>query len=305
MVIDAIFAMASDARGPGFSLDPEWLPDPAAPDRPLMLTRMRAFVAHPCDEIDAIVERAAELEQSEPDPTRYTSPTRRALRLREDVASFTSMQGEESVCRALKKFVPELDDAIETIATMSAWNWNIALAKYYELERQLLAVPTNDPRSIPAMLAFRALQYYAAETQTQCARYEETTGTAVGMTMFYTDLLAKLWMSIDHGLSAPTLQVAGFVIEPRIELTSVLAASIEKNQDTRFWFGPRPNGVSRTTRAGTSILFDHSFARIFAAGSDPARPGSKRVRTKPRGARLVGGTTTTTTSPTTSRSFTA
>lgn len=238
-----------------------------------MLARMRAFVAHPCDEIDVIAKRATALKQAEPDPTRYTSPTRTALRLREAAASATSTQDEASVCRALEAFVPELDKTISTIASTAASGWNTALASYYHLEPQLLAVPKSDPRSIPAELTFRALQYYAAETRTQCARYEGTTGTSVGMTMFYTDLLAKLWMSTDHGLSAPTLDVAGFVTEPGIELSPELEAAIDKNRDTRIWFGPRANGVSRVASTGTSILFDHSFARIFAAGSDREYPG--------------------------------
>ena len=273
-LMEAIRVTASPARGPGFSLDPEWLPDPSAPHQPLMLARMQTFLAHPCAEVDAIAKRATELEQAEPDPTRYTSLTRRALWLRTNLAAITSTLDKASVCRALEDFVPRLADATATIAKAAASHWDTALAGYYQLKAQLAEASPDDPHSaIGSWLTRSAFSYYESETQTQCARYDETTGTRVGMTMFYTDLLAKLWMGIDHGASAPTLDVAGFIAMPRLDLSAQVAA--DKNKNTRVWFGPRTNSVSRAASNGSAILFEHSFARIYAAGSDPAHPGTE------------------------------
>lgn len=272
-IVESIFVLAKTPHGPGFSLDPEWLPDPSEPGQPLMLARMRSFAAQPCSEIDVIAKRATDLERAEPDPTRYTSSTRTALRLREALALARTTQSEESICSTLKDFVSKLDGTIQSMIAAARSGSKTALSGYYQLETQLLSVPISDPSRTPARLTFRALQYYAADTKTQCSRYEGTAGTAVGMTMFYTDLLAKIWLSTDHGMLAPTLEVSGFVTVPRIDLSSELKRSIDGNRDTRIWFGPRANGVSRNKATGTSIFFDHAFAHIFAAGSNPEHPG--------------------------------
>jgi hypothetical protein len=266
-------ANATPVRGPGFSLDPEWIPDPAAPAQPLMLTRMRAFASDPCGELEAIAKHATNRERVEPDPASYVSPTRRALRVREARNEALEHLGEASMCRALKAFAPELDKTVSTIADAVGAGWDQALAGYHQLRRELIAVPGDDRRAVAAYLTLPVLAYYAAETRTQCARYEGTRGTGVGMTMFYTDLLAKLWIGVDHGLSAPTIDVPGFRTLPRIDPGSSYSETNQQNRATRLWFGPRANGVSRADGRRIAIMFDHSFARIYAAGNDPGRPG--------------------------------
>lgn len=272
-LMDAIHTMASHVRGPGFSLDPEWLPDPSLPDRPLVVARLRTFIAHPCDEIKAIAEHAAELARAEPDPTRYTSPIRAALRVRELASSVMSSQDEVAVCHGLETVASELDKTLSRTATTVTSEWDLALENYYQVKAQLLAMRQRDPASVPATLAFGALKYYAANTQMQCARYEETRGTEVGMTMFYTDLLAKLWMGIDHGLSAPMLEVDGFMTAPALDMATQIAATNTNSRGTRIWFGPRAGSVSHLGTAGDSLFFEHTFARIYAAESDPEHPG--------------------------------
>lgn len=291
-IIEAVRAISAPVGGPGFSLDPEWLPDPVNKGEPMMLTRMRRLVAQPCAELRDIAKRGDALERAEPDPTRRTSVARRALAIRDLVRSLASSHHEADACRALGAFVPELKDTITEISISSAISdgrsrWESALARYHELDARLNAIDTRDVRGYVAALTREVLRYYAADTQAQCARYEGTAGTGVGMTMFYTDLLAKLWMSTDYGLSAPITQVAGFVAKPQLELPPALAESSEKNSSTRIWFGPRGGNVSRVDGAGTSLLFEHSFARIFAAGNDPTQPGVE-VRPNEASRRAIG-----------------
>lgn len=117
------------------------------------------------------------------------------------------------------------------------------------------------------------MTFYEHESQAQCARYVGTEGTSVGMTMFYTDLLAKMW-AIDYSLSAPIVDVPGFRTNPRIDLDPIFRADQEKNSATRLWFGARAGAVSRTPRGkGSNFYFDHTFSRIYAAGHNPANPG--------------------------------
>jgi hypothetical protein len=94
------------------------------------------------------------------------------------------------------------------------------------------------------------------------------------MTLFYTDLLAKLWQSTDYGLSAPILEIPGFLTNPRVDLPPSYREEMKRNPGTRVWFGPRANGVSRVTNPrGSSFAFEHRFSRIYAAGRNDTRPG--------------------------------
>ena len=71
-VRDAIVALIKPVQSPGFSLDPQWMPDPASPEHPLMLSKLRAFAADPCGALADIAKRADALERAEPDDTRRT-----------------------------------------------------------------------------------------------------------------------------------------------------------------------------------------------------------------------------------------
>jgi hypothetical protein len=252
-----------------------------------MLARMRAFAEDPCKEIGAIAKQVSVLERAEPDETRRTSPARKARYLRDFLAAAISRFGNANVCRALKEFVPTLTQVIVDIDTAVGSGSENALVSYHQLSDQLRSIPPKDPRALPALLTWMALGYHEAATRTQCARFEGTAGTEVGMTMFYTDLLAKLWMTVDHGLQAPTLDVAGFLAHPRMNLPAKLETSSAANRGTRVWFGPRAGGVSQVDAASSSIFFDHVFARIYAAGNDPAQPGIE-VRPNESARRAIG-----------------
>jgi hypothetical protein len=98
----------------------------------------------------------------------------------------------------------------------------------------------------------------------QCARYDgPLAGTATGMTFFYTDLLAKLWMQGWKGIS-PEGNVDGF--ESIVHhVGSTAWCGEEERAFTRLWFGVRDEGYAREHSAG--VRFSPTAVRIFAKGS--------------------------------------
>jgi hypothetical protein len=118
------------------------------------------------------------------------------------------------------------------------------------------------------------LKYVLSKNGMQCARYDgPLQGTRVGMNLFYTDLLAKLWgFDIHH--SAPTTSVPGFLSIPRLRLSPLDKKEIEANPLTRIWFGPKQGSYSSDNEGG-ALLFRHVATRVYAAGSSPLNPGEE------------------------------
>lgn len=119
------------------------------------------------------------------------------------------------------------------------------------------------------------LKVLATEHGSQCARYDgPLQGTRVGMNLFYTDLLAKLWAGLDYYRSAPRTQVTGFLTMP------VAASRLESNYSeesnrysfTRLWFGPLPDALKTT---GDDLNFAPISTRVYSAGSNPLQPGKE------------------------------
>jgi hypothetical protein len=273
-VYDTIGVLTKPAASPGFSLDPQWLPDPSSPQHPLMLRRLRAFSADPCGAIAGIARRADALERAEPDDTRRTARTQLALNVRKLVTGPRWNQRRTSVCPELTQLVSPLRVLAYKVALAKRDAWESELVGYYQLVEQWRDLTPEDPGWVAAGIAISALNFYELESQAHCARYVGTEGTSVGMTMFYTDLLAKLWASIDYGLSSPIVDVPGFRSKPRVELDPAFLPSTRKNPGTRVWFGARATGVSRAVRGNSSsFFFDGTFSRIYAAASNPATPG--------------------------------
>jgi hypothetical protein len=275
-VRDALVALLKPVQSPGFSLDPLWLPDPSSPQHPLMLSKLQAFTDDPCAALEDIARRADALERAEPDDTRRTAPTMFALSIRKVVADPRWKQVKTSLCPALARLVPPIASLRFHVALASSETWEAELVGYYRLIEQWEGVKSDDVDGDAASLATTALTFYRQEAQAQCARYVGTQGTSVGMTMFYTDLLAKLWQGTDYGLSAPIVDVPGFRTSPRIDLNPAFLAEHEKNPNTRIWFGARASAVSKNTRGqSTSFSFDHTFSRVYAAGHNPTTPGAE------------------------------
>ena len=108
----------------------------------------------------------------------------------------------------------------------------------------------------------------------QAARYDgELKGTEVGMVLFYTDLLAKLW-ALDFLDSAPTAAVDDFLPMPAVNVSPIYEKELEELSNTRLWFGPQDKGF-QVAEQGHSLLFAHIATRIYAASASSLQPGKE------------------------------
>lgn len=275
-ILRRAFAAAGKDDTPGFSLDPEWLPDPKDPSSPLVLSKLRALSSHPCKELQQIVTTGRVLLQTEPDESRRSA----RAGIAEGVMRLGPMLESEEVCRALQAEVPAvLASLVAGLQSATPESWESALVEYHLLMQALRAEIESSP-GVLNVAVYAALEFYQYDSRVQCARYEGLAGTRVGMTLFYTDLLAKLWESTDFGYSAPVLAVPGFRSTPHQDLPVAYQEEVDKNPSTRIWFGPRATSVSRRSEgrgvdAESSFLFEHRFTKIYAAGRNPASPGQE------------------------------
>lgn len=261
---------------PGFSLDPQWLPDPANPQHPLMLARLRKLAAGGCREIRAIAERGEALAEQEPDETRRLWRTWMAGYVGDLLQNPELVPKLDDICAKIEtQLAPELVALASAIDRAAPDTWDRGFGRYYELVQRWRQRPQHDAEWGAGVLTAAALKFHETDTRAQCARYVGLRGTRAGMTLFYTDLLAKL-MAMDFGSSAPTAAVSGFVTPPKIDLPPAFLLDMQRNSGTRLWFGARADGVARIgSGEALTLLFDHPFSRIYAAGSNPARPDAE------------------------------
>ncbi|WP_437752598.1 hypothetical protein [Sorangium sp. So ce1389] len=253
-------------EAPGFSLDPQWNP------RGLAET-LEAIAARPClvfEEAREIVrETAAVPDDAKPFLLRVAE-TLAALRLSEaDCAKVWIGYGDELGTMAVdvRRASGEKDPIRRAAALDRAM---LALRRLPQVARE-----SRDSGSSTEVVLNAIQQYVEARHQFQCARYDgPLAGTRVGMNLFYTDLLAKLWESTDYHHSAPATQVPGFLSAPRLNIDPIWAEEVEKLPSTRIWFGLRPEGTA-ISGAGDELWFSHIATRVFAAGSNPANPSAE------------------------------
>lgn len=147
-------------------------------------------------------------------------------------------------------------------------------------EGKLLAfrsLPPDDRVSLAAMLLSRALANY----KFQAARYDGSLqGTEVGMTLFYTDLLAKLKAIDFWGDRA----IEDFQPLTEARVSKAYRAEMEHWPDTRLWFGPRATGF-QVTQDG--LFFARNSTRVYAASSSDLTPG-KEVEPNAESAQFLG-----------------
>lgn len=106
----------------------------------------------------------------------------------------------------------------------------------------------------------------------QCARYDGALqGTEVGMTLFYTDLLMKLW-SFSYQNQQP--DVKGFIPETKFPVDPVYWEEIRKYPSTRGWLGGKVAGLSYDD-GGDTIRFAPVATRLYDASSNPLLNGKE------------------------------
>jgi hypothetical protein len=127
--------------------------------------------------------------------------------------------------------------------------------------------------SPPDLLTAAALQLAYQRSFLQIARYDgPLQGTEVGMTLFYTDLLAKLW-ALNVACGAPADEVPGFQPATQIQVSPVFHEELDELSSTRIWFGPDPSGARPLGEDG--LLLAPIATTIFAASSNDRARGDE------------------------------
>ena len=107
----------------------------------------------------------------------------------------------------------------------------------------------------------------------QKGRYDgNLQGTRVGMILYYTDLVMKLW-SFDYKKTAPQA-VAGFFPETRYPVSVVHQRSASLNSSTRSWLSFTDDKVGYHND-GELMAFAHIATKIYNASSNDLQPGKE------------------------------
>lgn len=209
---------------------------------------------------------------------------------------------------SIDELLNAVDDPRELAAIYYAWNANPTLAADLvgELEkvsngpefltrqltelRELLTRSEIDPHGTIlknlsgsgsrgdeiASALFRLLYQHDAY---QCARYDgPLQGTQTGMTMFYTDLLMKVWGGDLFG-SAPEGVIPGFESLVGHELSSVHCSARPSDMHGRAWLGLREEQYVREDV--DRVRFAPVAARAFARSSEHGAEYSEEVEAEP------------------------
>lgn len=158
------------------------------------------------------------------------------------------------------------------------------LKAYYRGERDLEELEEIMPANIQAILENKedaengALTQFIEKlyqsNQYQKARYDgDFKGTQVGMTLFYTDLIMKLW-SFNYKSSAPEKDVVGFLSEVNHPISSNYYNDLNENPSTRSWLGLLESSYDLSNN-GSRMFFKHCATKIFNASSNNLRPGEE------------------------------
>jgi hypothetical protein len=137
--------------------------------------------------------------------------------------------------------------------------WKALLASAPEKETELSSV-------------HELLQVLKQHRDYQCARYDgRFSGTEVGMTLYYTDLVMKLW-GFANKEQKPL--VAGFVPETQYEIAPIYKDDILHHPSTRGWLGGRLEAVGFHDD-GAAIHFAPVATRLYNASSSYLFPGAE------------------------------
>jgi len=248
---------------PGFSLDPQWNVEGLISDLSALLTEPGAVIGPAIAEADEIA--------GEDSPQTH--------RLRNNVAE---------QLRTLYEDVPRSDWAVPKHhrERISAIIRDVSGKKGVEVEKRAIVpflalqneLGTSDEATDRRLAVI--LEYIEAVRRVQCARYDgPLKGTRVGMNLFYTDLLAKLWSAVDYNGQAPTQDVYGFIATPREGpfLEPEFWDETWRLPGTRLWFGLKTDGYKGSPDEAAGLGFAPVATRVYAAGSNPLAPGAESV----------------------------
>ena len=140
---------------------------------------------------------------------------------------------------------------------LNSASWESYLVPLYQVLKKLQTEGTKASQEFYNLISSLLAQYCS-----QCARYDGLIqGTVVAMTLFYCDLVAKLW---DHDTQGWTPRAIGMRPSLEMPLASVYWEEAWKYAEGRLWFGPDWQDIGKS---GASLFFDPLATRLYAAAS--------------------------------------
>ena len=116
----------------------------------------------------------------------------------------------------------------------------------------------------------------AINNRFQIARYGgDLQGTEVGMILFYTDILAKLF-AIDYLSNTPEGHIAKFNPPKKLKVSSIYKHKVKELSSIRLMFGI-DNKDSRIPNGYKSLFFAPNATQIYAASYNPLQPSAKKT----------------------------
>jgi len=261
---------------PGFSLDPQFVR--TVRDGHVawnIATDLEKLAADPCGTLRAFgAEAHAIVASATSDESARVAREWAAITL----DNLANSEGPRLCARVSSAMREQIRDAAREIAESPEHGWQSHFVSYYNLKSELHTSADEDDT---AQVVDALVLYIEHRDEVQCARYDGPSpgqrgalqGTRVGMNLFYTDLLAKLWAGLDFHRSAPLEVLPGMLTGPRTRRPKTFAAEDKERPNTRLWFGPRADAVTRS--GDGDLAFRHVATRVYAAGSDPREPGKE------------------------------
>ncbi|WP_437623585.1 hypothetical protein [Sorangium sp. So ce1151] len=181
--------------------------------------------------------------------------------------------GDKWAIASMRKLMPGRPTLEAVRARLSELRTRIQLARDEDVLDILTAQPQGS--NLDESAAYYLTWSVFSSSGQQCGRYDgPLSGTATGMTFFYTDMLAKLWVQGQKGIS-PEGEIEGFESVVHHAGSTAWCAQ-EPRPSTRLWFGVRDEAYAREPTGG--VRFAPTATRIFAKGS---RPGSGQGEVEP------------------------
>ncbi|WP_071192152.1 hypothetical protein [Trichormus sp. NMC-1] len=180
---------------------------------------------------------------------------------------------------SLQKIFQQIKPAFQLFATGSdavitkqdIQNAEQGIAKKDEVPYLVLINKLSESNNEKAKFWSAVAAEFGESSRFQAARYDgDLQGTEVGMVLFYTDLLMKIW---DFNLQNSTVKtsIEDFNPETRIKISSMYEKELEDLPNARLWLGPNDKGF-QVANENKNILFARNTTQIYAKSSNPLRP---------------------------------
>ena len=188
--------------------------------------------------------------------------------------------------RSLEKFLTKTEPSLRSLTSGNApaitqrdiERAKVSLAQNNEIPYLALANKLAQSKNPAAAEQGKTALAQAIRNRFQVARYDaKLKGTEVGMLLFYTDLLAKLW-AIDYLNNSPERDITDFQPPKIVNVSSTDARAIKSLSSIRIGFGVQDQGF-QVAKRDKSLFLEPNATQMYAAAYDPLQPSASKTTT--------------------------